>query len=541
MANAALAILLSAKDDASGVFKRGQKELGGWKAASAVAGAAAGAMAGTMADLAREGQADAAAMKAVEQAVENAAAQYDSTTESLGKNKEALASTIAQQMRDTEEMTKAMAVRDAAEAGLKALTGATKEDTAARQKLQREIKEQSSRIKELDGYNKDSSEEVRRINGLIEKQGGVLGSMKTPAAEATKALDAYMLKMRDTAAVDDAELKPALASLIGVTQDYQKAMELESLAADLAKGKDMSLATASELVGKVAEGNVSILKRYGITLDENATSQEALAELQKRFAGQAGAYAQTSKGQMDILKLKLGDFREGIGQSIDSVSPFIALLPGLSMGYTALSGAVGVVTKAYGANMVTNIAHKVASIATTAATAAMTAAQWLLNVALTANPIGLVVVALAGLAVGVKWAYDNVTPFREAIDWLWQSVTSLLEPLRNLLDMLGQLPGVQGVADLLGGIRLPGFAAGGVVPGAIGAPMLAVVHGGERITPAGRSGGGIFITAPLIGSVTVTGEADEDRLALKIEAALASLGERMRTDLRTARGQGARA
>ena len=34
--------------------------------------------------------------------------------------------------------------------------------------------------------------------------------------------------------------------------------------------------------------------------------------------------------------------------------------------------------------------------------------------------------------------------------------------------------------------NLPGFASGGVVPGPLGAPQLAVVHGGETIIPAGR-------------------------------------------------------
>ncbi len=42
--------------------------------------------------------------------------------------------------------------------------------------------------------------------------------------------------------------------------------------------------------------------------------------------------------------------------------------------------------------------------------------------------------------------------------------------------------------------HIPGFATGGVVPGAIGAPMLAMVHGGETVIPAGaglRGSGGV--------------------------------------------------
>ncbi len=48
-----------------------------------------------------------------------------------------------------------------------------------------------------------------------------------------------------------------------------------------------------------------------------------------------------------------------------------------------------------------------------------TAAQWLLNVALDANPIGVVVIALGLLVAGVIWAYKNVGWFRDAINSLW--------------------------------------------------------------------------------------------------------------------------
>jgi hypothetical protein len=154
-------------------------------------------------------------------------------------------------------------------------------------------------------------------------------------------LDAYMTKMRDLAAIDDSDLKPALASLVAVTGDVEKSMELASLAADLAKGKNMSLSTAAELVGKVAQGNTSILTRYGIVLDDGATATEALGELQRRFAGQAEAYGATTAGQMEIVGLKIGDFRESIGQAMGPAMGFVGMLPGLSSGATMVGGAVG--------------------------------------------------------------------------------------------------------------------------------------------------------------------------------------------------------
>lgn len=542
MASSALAILLSAKDNASPVFKKAQQELGGWKAAAAVAGAAATSMAGAMADLTREGQADAAAMEAVKQAVGNAADQLDTTSSALAANRAALAGAqeyLVSNQQATEILENKLRDLDKA---LRAETGTSKEAQAAKAALTQEIKAAERGLDDLSkGYVK-VAKDIDPLTAGIARSEGQLRSQGISSQEATAQLDSYMTKMRDTAAIDDGVLKPALASLIAVTGDYQKSMELAGLAADIARGKNMSLATASELLGKVAMGNTSVLKRYGITLSENATAEEALAELQKKFAGQAETYAQTSQGQLEILSLKLGDFREEIGQSLDSISPFIGLLPGLSAGYSAVGAAVGVVTKAYGANTIANIAHKVASAATVAATVAMTAAQWLLNAALTANPIGIVVVALAALAAAVLWAYQNVDWFREGVDkafgflqtavpaaitiaggaigWLSDRLGDAIGRIRDLIDWLGKLPGVQGAGALLGDIGgvIPGFAAGGIVPGPIGSPRLAVVHGGESITPAGGPGGvNVYVTVQ--GSVT----AERD-LAEIIRRELISIG-----------------
>jgi hypothetical protein len=42
------------------------------------------------------------------------------------------------------------------------------------------------------------------------------------------------------------------------------------------------------------------------------------------------------------------------------------------------------------------------------------------------------------------------------------------------------------------GAPLPTFDTGGIVPGLRGAPMVAVVHGGEVITPPGQGGGNVY-------------------------------------------------
>jgi hypothetical protein len=52
------------------------------------------------------------------------------------------------------------------------------------------------------------------------------------------------------------------------------------------------------------------------------------------------------------------------------------------------------------------------------------------------------------------------------------------------------------ISGSLGGNLVPHMALGGVVPGPIGAPTLAVIHGGETVIPAGR-GGELTIVMPV--------------------------------------------
>jgi len=74
----------------------------------------------------------------------------------------------------------------------------------------------------------------------------------------------------------------------------------------------------------------------------------------------------------------------------------------------------------------------VAMVAIRAATMAWAAAQAILNVALSANPIGLIVIAIAALVAGVIYAYKNFEGFRTVVDtvasaiktaavWIWDN------------------------------------------------------------------------------------------------------------------------
>jgi phage-related protein len=88
-------------------------------------------------------------------------------------------------------------------------------------------------------------------------------------------------------------------------------------------------------------------------------------------------------------------------------------------------------------NTVRLVAYVVATNAVKAATIAWTAVQWLLNAAMTANPIGIVIAIIVALVAAIIIAYKNSETFRAIVDaafkaigaaamWLWENA---LKPL----------------------------------------------------------------------------------------------------------------
>lgn len=144
---------------------------------------------------------------------------------------------------------------------------------------------------------------------------------------ASGAIETYIASQTARAALDDGVARDALSRLTTTTGDYKQAMDLLPLAMDLAAAKNMDLATASDIVGKVAMGNTGILSRYGIVLEEGATSTEALAEMQGRFAGQAEAFGNTYQGQTQKMDIALGNLKETIGAA---VLPVLTQLAGVA-------------------------------------------------------------------------------------------------------------------------------------------------------------------------------------------------------------------
>ena len=78
-------------------------------------------------------------------------------------------------------------------------------------------------------------------------------------------------------------------------------------------------------------------------------------------------------------------------------------------------------------------ASTVAQTAANLATKAWAAGQWLLNAALSANPIGLVVIAIAALVAGLVYAWNNSETFRTIVLNVWAAIKGAVLAVVNWL------------------------------------------------------------------------------------------------------------
>lgn len=134
---------------------------------------------------------------------------------------------------------------------------------------------------------------------------------------------------------------------------------------------------------------------------------------------------------------------------------FVAAKIGIA-GYAVAQGVAAAATGAGAASLAGNTlaltGYAIAQGAARIATVAATAAQWLLNAALTANPIGLVIAAVTALVGGLVWFFTQtevgqkiVTEAWNAIkagwDWMWGAVSTGIDAFGAALGWIGTKAG----------------------------------------------------------------------------------------------------
>ena len=112
----------------------------------------------------------------------------------------------------------------------------------------------------------------------------------------------------------------ALSSLVTATGSLEKSQGMLAASADLARFKNIDLASASKILAKASGGNAKAFKELGITMDKSLPPAEALEKamgmLNAKIGGQAAAYATTYSGKLAILEAKFQDVQEQVGYKL---------------------------------------------------------------------------------------------------------------------------------------------------------------------------------------------------------------------------------
>ena len=303
---------------------------------------------------------------------------------------------------------------------------------------------------------------------------GVMTRLGAPSAKAAKALEELGVKTTDASG--------KMRSFPAILADLDKATKgmSESMRAEYAKNifeteamgsalilmeqagsgslqkfsKSLTEAGAAERVAKEQTDNLSgdfkalqsALEETALTIyDTIAPSLREITQWATQATAQVAKFANENKGLVKVITFAAA----GFGILATAALPLMAAIKTLQFLYAALKApflAINLLLKlqkagyfqttaAMVANKVAVVAHKAAMIAQKAAMVAVrvamlawkgvvvicTAAQWALNAALSANPIGLVIVAIAALVAAGVLLWQNWDTVKAKATELWAS------------------------------------------------------------------------------------------------------------------------
>ena len=219
-----------------------------------------------------------------------------------------------------------------------------------------------------------------------------------------------------TKEVDKAQqhLSKSQADLAGAQSKYKTIQDELAGKAKLSASEQAKLARAHDGVVKAQEkvkaSEQELVTAHGAVARNTDEVKQRVEELSKKLEGQADASVNNFGAKVGILKTKIGDWAAEmagpLGQALQVIGPALMVVGTVMEIVTARKAAAAAATAAL----------TVAEEAETVATGEATVAQEGLNIALLANPIGLVVLAVVALIGAVILAYNKIGWFHDGVN-----------------------------------------------------------------------------------------------------------------------------
>src|SRR5215471_17275668 len=218
-------------------------------------------------------------------------------------------------------------------------------------------------------------------------------------------------------------------------QSAQMSEKMTQLASDMASFNDVPVDETMKALQSGMAGATRGLKqdamRDGLyhgkgALDAHTKSLETMKEIMKQTSVAQGDFAKHASDSSNAQKIQAAEtqnLKEELGEGLlpyyeQMMKILVSVTGEMGKHTTSVKVAIGLVAGLSGAIIIANAAFKAWTIATkvaAAASKAFAAAQWLLNAALDANPIGAIIIALIALGAGLVIAYKKSQTFRDIV------------------------------------------------------------------------------------------------------------------------------
>ena len=276
-------------------------------------------------------------------------------------------------------------------------------------------KEQNLSMSDMFSSSEAAKAGLILFNGSADAFNSTLGQMR----ESTGATDTAFDKMKTTSY----DIKLALNELKNTVMQFGQT--ILTSATPMIEGFTEKVGTLCDWFRSLDEGQQQTIIKVGLFVAAIAPATVAI--------GKMGQGIKTAVNTYKTMR--------------DIIPKIVAKLAGKTAATVADTAAETASTVASTANTTATTAGTAATIAHTVAAKAAAAGQWLLNAAMSANPIGIVVLAIAGLVAGFVALYNNSETFRNAVNKLWTTVKEAFGKIAEVVsNVFGKVKEVVGNA-----------------------------------------------------------------------------------------------
>jgi TP901 family phage tail tape measure protein len=263
-----------------------------------------------------------------------------------------------------------------------------------------------------------------------------------------------------------AKSSQAILTLLGNLKDYDRTVKqvsknsskFDELAAAQAKDADAKWARFKSSMGSAAVLLGNVLLPYAIKLSEKLSALGVwLAKLSpstRKWVVQVALLAAV----LGPVLVVVGKLTTGVGRMIGGVAKLSLAFGKGAKAAPAWARGIAAVTKglvsfvkagalaianiarqaaAWVAETAAKVASRAATVASAVATKAAAAAQWLLNAAMRANPIGLIITAIVALVAVIVILWKKNETFRKIVTAVWEKIKTVVSALLPVLKAVG--------------------------------------------------------------------------------------------------------